>query len=85
MAGMRIGIGSIFQESNQFAATQTDLSLFRNSYVHEGDALLQLAGTDCEVAGILATCVRCRRAGSSRCWRRAVSRGERCRMPATPS
>ena len=56
MAGMRIGIGSIFQESNQFAATQTDLSLFRNSYVHEGDALLQLAGTDCEVAGILATC-----------------------------
>ena len=57
MAGMRIGIGSIFQESNQFAATQTDLSLFRNSYVHEGDALLQLAGTDCEVAGILATCV----------------------------
>ena len=56
MAGMRIGIGSIFQESNQFAATQTDLALFRNSYVHEGDALLQLAGTDCEVAGILATC-----------------------------
>ena len=57
MAGMRIGIGSIFQESNQFAATQTGLDLFRNSYVHEGDALLQLAGTDCEVAGILATCV----------------------------
>ena len=56
MAGMRIGIGSIFQESNQFAATRTDLALFRNSYVHEGDALLQLAGTDCEVAGILATC-----------------------------
>ena len=56
MTAMRIGIGSIFQESNQFAATQTDLDLFRNSYVHEGDALLQLAGTDCEVAGILATC-----------------------------
>ena len=56
MTGMRIGIGSIFQESNQFAATQTDLALFRNSYVHEGDALLQLAGTDCEVAGMLATC-----------------------------
>ena len=56
MAGMRIGVGSIFQESNQFAATQTGLDLFRNSYVHEGDALLQLAGTDCEVAGILATC-----------------------------
>ena len=56
MADMRIGVGSIFQESNQFAATQTDLSLFRNSYVHEGDTLLQLAGTDCEVAGMLATC-----------------------------
>ena len=40
MTAMRIGIGSIFQESNQFAATQTDLALFRNSYVHEGDALL---------------------------------------------
>ena len=56
MTGIRIGVGSIFQESNQFAATQTDLSLFRNSYVHEGDTLLQLAGTDCEVAGMLATC-----------------------------
>ena len=56
MPGMRVGVGSIFQESNQFAATQTDLSLFRNSYVHEGDALLQLAGSDCEVAGILAVC-----------------------------
>ena len=56
MADMRIGVGSIFQESNQFAATQTDLSLFRNSYVHEGDTLLQLAGPDCEVAGMLATC-----------------------------
>ncbi len=56
MTAMRIGVGSIFQESNQFAATQTDLALFRNSYVHEGDALLQLAGTDCEVAGILAVC-----------------------------
>ncbi len=56
MTAMRIGIGSIFQESNQFAATQTDLALFHNSYVHDGDALLQLAGTDCEVAGILAIC-----------------------------
>ncbi len=53
---MRIGVGSIFQESNQFAATQTDLALFRNSYVYEGDAFLQLAGTDCEVAGMLAVC-----------------------------
>ena len=58
MTAMRIGIASIFQESNQFAATQTDLVLFRNSYVHDGDALLQLAGTDCEVAGILATCAK---------------------------
>ena len=56
MTDMRIGVGSIFQESNQFAATQTDLSLFRNSYVHEDDALFQLAGADCEVAGILAVC-----------------------------
>ena len=56
MTDMRIGVGSIFQESNQFAATQTDLSLFRNSYVHEDDALFQLAGAECEVAGILAVC-----------------------------
>ena len=56
MNGLRIGVGSIFQESNQFAAPQTELSLFRNTYVHAGDALLQLAGTDCEVAGMLATC-----------------------------
>ena len=53
---MRIGVGSIFQESNQFAATQTDLALFRNSYLYEGDALFQLSGTDCEVAGMLAAC-----------------------------
>ena len=85
MAGMRIGIGSIFQESNQFAATQTDLALFRNSYVHEGDALLQLAGTDCEVAGILATCAEEGRAAGSSAGGAPVSLGERCRMPATPS
>lgn len=56
MGEIRIGVGSIFQESNQFAATQTKLSLFRNSYLHEGEDLFRLAGTDCEVAGILATC-----------------------------
>ncbi|MBI2321456.1 MAG: M81 family metallopeptidase [Chloroflexi bacterium] len=54
----RIAVGSIFQESNEFVTTQTDLALFRNTYVHERDALLQLAGTDCEVAGVLAVCER---------------------------
>ena len=56
--GQRIAIGSIFQESNHFAATRTDLDLFRNTYILEGDDLLRLAGTDSEIAGMLAECER---------------------------
>ena len=53
---LRIAVGSIFQESNHFAATRTSLELFRNSYVLERDQLFELAGTDSEVAGILRVC-----------------------------
>jgi microcystin degradation protein MlrC len=54
----RVAVGSIFQESNHFVATRTGLDLFQNSYVLEGRDLESLAGTDCEVAGILAECAR---------------------------
>lgn len=56
MPSPRIAIGSIFQESNEFVKIRTELDLFRNTYVHERQALLSLAGTDCEVAGMLAVC-----------------------------
>ena len=56
--GPRIAVGSIFQESNHFAAARTDLGLFRNSYLLEGDELEQLRDTDTEVAGMLAVCAR---------------------------
>jgi len=52
----RIAIGSIFQESNEFVAVHTELDLFRNTYVYEGDDLFQLAGTEVEIAGMLAVC-----------------------------
>jgi len=54
----RIAVGSIFQESNEFVLTRTELDLFRNTYVHERDALFALTGTDCEVAGMLAVCTQ---------------------------
>jgi microcystin degradation protein MlrC len=54
----RVAIGSIFQESNHFAARRTDLALFRNTYILEGEEVLGLAGTDCETAGMLAVCER---------------------------
>ena len=53
---LRIAIGSIFQESNEFVAVHTELDLFRNTYVHEGVDLFQLAGTGVEIAGMLAVC-----------------------------
>jgi microcystin degradation protein MlrC len=52
----RIAVGSIFQESNHFAAARTDLALFRNTYVLDGAELEQLRETDTEVAGMLTTC-----------------------------
>ena len=55
---MRIAIGSIFQESNEFVTVQTELDLFRNSYVYERDDLFRLTDADCEVAGMLAVCAR---------------------------
>ena len=55
-AEFRIAVGSIYQEGNSFVNTRTDLDLFRNSYLLEGDELLKLAGTHTEVAGILSVC-----------------------------
>ncbi len=55
-SGLRIAIGGIFQETSQFLTTRTDLDLWQNTYIHKGNDLLQLAGTDCESAGMLATC-----------------------------
>ncbi len=54
---LRIAVGSIFQESNHFVTTRTDLALFRNTYIVEQEELFDLAGTDCEIAGVLAVCV----------------------------
>jgi len=53
---MRIAIGSIFHETSHFLTTCTELDQWRHTYVHEGDELFELAGTDCEVAGMLAAC-----------------------------
>ena len=52
-AGPRIAIGSIFQESNHFAAARTDLALFQNTYVLEGAELelLQLVTAPAEPEG----------------------------------
>ena len=55
-SGLRIAIGGIFQETSQFLTTRTDLDLWENTYIHHGDDLLQLAGTDCENAGMLSVC-----------------------------
>ena len=52
----RIALGSIFHETSHFLTTRTELDLWRNTYLYEGADLLALAGTDCEVAGMLATC-----------------------------
>ena len=49
---MRIAIGSLFQESNEFVSLPTELDLFRNSYLYERDELFRLAGTNTEVAGL---------------------------------
>ena len=53
---MRIAIGSIFHETSHFLSTRTELDLWRNTYLHEGTDALELDGTDCEVAGMLAAC-----------------------------
>ena len=53
---LRIAIGGVFQETSQFLTTRTELDLWKNTYVHHGGDLLQLAGTDCENAGMLAVC-----------------------------
>ena len=55
-SNLRIAIGGIFQETSQFLTTRTELDLWKNTYIHHGDDLLQLAGTDCENAGMLAVC-----------------------------
>src|SRR5262245_29687476 len=52
----RIAVGQISQESNSFVAVPTEVDLFRNSYLYEGDDLLTLATSDTEVAGMIAVC-----------------------------
>lgn len=53
---MRIAVGSLFQESNEFVSKHTELDLFQNSYIYEGEDLHLLAPTNTEVAGALAVC-----------------------------
>ena len=56
MSVFRIAIGQISQESNSFVSALAEIDLFRNSYLHEGDELFQLASSDTEIAGMLAVC-----------------------------
>ena len=53
---VRIAVGQLSQESNSFVAVRTELDHFRNSYLHEGKDVWQLAVSDTEVAGMLAAC-----------------------------
>lgn len=53
---LRIAVGQISQESNSFVAVATELDAFHNSYLRIGDELFGLAGSDTEVAGMLAVC-----------------------------
>jgi microcystin degradation protein MlrC len=56
MMRRRIAVGQISSESNHFVSTPCELDFFRKTgYLLEGNELLTLAGTDTEVAGILAT------------------------------
>src|SRR5437868_4527036 len=53
---LRVAIGQISSESNHFVAYRADLEFFRTTgYLHEGDAVMKLAGTDTEVGGFIAT------------------------------
>jgi microcystin degradation protein MlrC len=52
---MRIAIGQISSESNHFVQSPCELDFFyQTGYVKQGDDLFSLAGTDTEVAGMLA-------------------------------
>jgi microcystin degradation protein MlrC len=52
---IRIAVGQISSESNHFVHTPCELDFFyQTGYVRQGDELLGLAGTDTEVAGMLA-------------------------------
>src|SRR5215213_5639532 len=52
---MRIAVGQISSESNHFVQFLCDIDFFeKTGYVRRGDELLGLAGTDTEVAGMLA-------------------------------
>jgi microcystin degradation protein MlrC len=56
MPPYRVAVGQISQESNSFVAVLAELRDFENSYLHRGDALFGLAGSETEVAGMLAVC-----------------------------
>ena len=56
MRRLRIAVGQISSESDHFVPFHCTLDFFRNTgYLYEGNELLQLAGSDTEVAGILET------------------------------
>ena len=56
-SNLRVAVGGILQETSQFLTTQTNLDLWKNTYIHKDSELFQLFGTDCETAGMLATCI----------------------------
>ena len=51
----RIAIGSMSNETSHFLTTITELEHWQNNYVLYENALFNLAGTDCEIAGMLST------------------------------
>ncbi len=57
MSALRIAVGQISAESNHFVPSGCGLGFFRaTGYLHEGDALLKLDGSDTEIGGILDAC-----------------------------
>jgi microcystin degradation protein MlrC len=55
MTALRVAVGQISSESNHFVDFECDLDIFRDTgYVYEGPDVLQLAGRDGEVPGMLA-------------------------------
>jgi microcystin degradation protein MlrC len=50
---LRIAIGSMSNETSHFLTTISELEHWQNNYVLYEDDLFQLAGTDCEISGML--------------------------------
>ena len=53
--GLRVAVGGVSLESNDFVPYTADLATFRDTgFFAEGDAVFDLASTDTEIAGALA-------------------------------